>query len=227
MRIYGRDLLWCGGAGPAATRSLANFHCNFAPKLSTICIPKPWRCYAGRWCTWKRIPPTVKLRTQILKLCAQRPKRPEFSPPTSATTTAPTRRSTSCAMKLTRCTPSMDKTIASSDRIYARYWIETAYPLGDAAAIMAGEQSTGTFVRVPGETDELRERYAARVEQIVELGTVDSPTLAGSGLPKKHIGPVVRRAAEVTLTLHFENMGLALPNLLATVAGNLLELKPF
>ena len=53
-----------------------------------------------------------------------------------------------------------------TERIYARYWIETAYPLDDAAAIMAGEQSTGTFVRVPGETDELRERYAARVEQI-------------------------------------------------------------
>ena len=121
----------------------------------------------------------------------------------------------------------MDKTSASSDRIHARYWIETAFPLDDAAAIMAGEQSTGTFVRVPGETDELRERYAARVEQIVELGTVDSPSLAGSGLPKKHTGPVVRRTAEVTLSWPIENMGPSLPNLLATVAGNLFELKPF
>jgi ribulose-bisphosphate carboxylase large chain len=121
----------------------------------------------------------------------------------------------------------MDKTSTSSDRIYARYWIETAYPLGGAAAIMAGEQSTGTFVRVPGETDELRERYAARVEQIAELGAVDSPSLAGSGLPKKHTGPVVRRTAEVTLSWPIENMGPSLPNLLATVAGNLFELKPF
>ena len=31
---------------------------------------------------------------------------------------------------------------------------------------MAGEQSTGTFIRVPGETSELRARFAARVEQI-------------------------------------------------------------
>ena len=121
----------------------------------------------------------------------------------------------------------MDKTSASSDRIYARYWIETAFPLDDAAAIMAGEQSTGTFVRVPGETDELRERYAARVEQIVELGTVDSPSLAGSGLPKKQTGPAVRRTAEVTLSWPIENMGPSLPNLLSTVAGNLFELKPF
>jgi ribulose-bisphosphate carboxylase large chain len=115
----------------------------------------------------------------------------------------------------------------TSNRIKARYWIETAYPLDDAAVIMAGEQSTGTFVRVPGETNELRERYAARVEEVNELGTVDAPSLSGSGLPKKHSGPVVRRTAEVTLSWPIENMGPSLPNLLATVAGNLFELKPF
>jgi ribulose-bisphosphate carboxylase large chain len=114
-----------------------------------------------------------------------------------------------------------------NDRIQARYWIETAYPLAEAAAIMAGEQSTGTFVRVPGETDELRERYAARVERIEELGTVDAPSLAGSGLPKRHTGPTVRRTAEVTLSWPLANMGPSLPNLMATVAGNLFELKPF
>ncbi|MGB7264982.1 MAG: ribulose-bisphosphate carboxylase large subunit family protein [Terracidiphilus sp.] len=114
-----------------------------------------------------------------------------------------------------------------TDRIYARYWIETAFPLDDAAATMAGEQSTGTFVRVPGETDELRERYAARVERIQELGIVDTPSLPGSGLPKKSTSPEVRRTAEVTLSWSIENMGPSLPNLLATVAGNLFELKPF
>jgi ribulose-bisphosphate carboxylase large chain len=114
-----------------------------------------------------------------------------------------------------------------TERIQARYWIETAFPLEAAAATMAGEQSTGTFVRVPGETDELRERYAARVEKIEELGAVDAPSLSGSGLPKKLAGPVVRRTAEVTLSWPIENMGPSLPNLLATVAGNLFELKPF
>ncbi len=112
-------------------------------------------------------------------------------------------------------------------RIEARYWIETAYPLADAAAIMAGEQSTGTFVRVPGETDELRENHAARVEKIEELGAVDEPSLPGSGLPKGHTGPAVRRTAHVTLSWPITNMGPSLPNLLATVAGNLFELKPF
>jgi ribulose-bisphosphate carboxylase large chain len=112
-------------------------------------------------------------------------------------------------------------------RVEARYWIETAYALEDAAAIMAGEQSTGTFIRVPGETDELRERYAARVEAIKELDTVAGPSLSGAGMPKKSSPPPVWRTAEVTLSWPLDNMGPSLPNLMATVAGNLYELKPF
>jgi hypothetical protein len=42
---------------------------------------------------------------------------------------------------------------------------------------MAGEQSSGTFVPVPGETPELRERSAARVESITELEPAHSPAL--------------------------------------------------
>lgn len=114
-----------------------------------------------------------------------------------------------------------------TDRIHARYWIETAFPLADAAAIMAGEQSTGTFIRVPGETDELRERYAARVEKITELGIVERPSLPGSGLPKGAAADAKRRAAEVELSWPLANMGPSLPNLMAAVAGNLSELRPF
>jgi ribulose-bisphosphate carboxylase large chain len=114
-----------------------------------------------------------------------------------------------------------------SDRIYASYWIETAFPLQQAAEIMAGEQSTGTFVRVPGETDELRERHAARVESIRECGAADSPSLPGAGLPKGLAGVPVYRRAEVKLSWPLINMGPSLPNLLATVAGNLSELKAF
>ena len=110
-------------------------------------------------------------------------------------------------------------------RILASYWIETAYPLEDAAASMAGEQSTGTFVRVPGETDELREAHAARVEDIVELGDVEAASLPGSGSPQNGDGR--RRAARVTLSWPIANFGPSLPNLLATVAGNLSELKAF
>ena len=114
-----------------------------------------------------------------------------------------------------------------TDRISARYWIETAFPLEDAAAVMAGEQSTGTFIRVPGETDALRERHAARVEAIAGLDSTAAPSLPGAGLPKGLTGTPVYRRAEVTLSWPLSNMGPSLPNLLATVAGNLYELKPF
>lgn len=115
--------------------------------------------------------------------------------------------------------------MSEAGRIYATYWIETAFPLEAAAATMAGEQSTGTFLRVPGETDELRERYAARVESIVEGEPAVEPGLPGSGVPKGWDG--VRRTAVVRLSWPLENIGASLPNLLATVAGNLSELKAF
>ena len=50
-----------------------------------------------------------------------------------------------------------------TDRIEADYLLETPIDPRRAAEIMAGEQSSGTFVAVPGETPELKERSAARV----------------------------------------------------------------
>ncbi len=113
----------------------------------------------------------------------------------------------------------------SEARVTATYEIETAFPLEAAAATMAGEQSTGTFVRVPGETDELREAHAARVEELVELGEVAAPSLPGSGTPKNWDGK--HRRARVVLSWPMSNMGPSLPNLLATINGNLSELKAF
>lgn len=114
-----------------------------------------------------------------------------------------------------------------SNRIYARYWIETAFPLDEAAEVLAGEQSSGTFVKVPGETEELRERHAARVENISELPSVDVPSLPGAGMPKSSNGRPIYRRAEVLVSWPLENLGPSLPNLMATVAGNLFELKQF
>jgi ribulose-bisphosphate carboxylase large chain len=92
------------------------------------------------------------------------------------------------------------------ERIRASYEIVTALPAMHAAEIIAGEQSTGTFTRIPGETDGLRERHGARVESVSATG--DS-------------------ASVVELSWPLYNMGPSLPNLLATVAGNLWELKQF
>lgn len=114
----------------------------------------------------------------------------------------------------------------SDERILATYWIETPWPLEKAVEVMAGEQSCGTFIRVPGETDELRARYGARVERITERDAVDAPSLPGSRAPKDAGRPRYRRA-EVVLSFPLVNMGPSLPNLQATVAGNLFELSQF
>ncbi|GAG52316.1 unnamed protein product, partial [marine sediment metagenome] len=66
----------------------------------------------------------------------------------------------------------MSDTMADPIRIEADYLIETAHAPMKAAEIMAGEQSSGTFVALPGETPELKARAAARVEKLEILETV-------------------------------------------------------
>ncbi|WP_377810221.1 ribulose-bisphosphate carboxylase large subunit family protein [Azospirillum sp. A29] len=118
----------------------------------------------------------------------------------------------------------------SAHRITATYRIETACPLMEAIETMAGEQSTGTFIRLPGETDAMRDAYGAHIEQVTELEPVGSPSLPGAGSPRDGAaagGTPLWRRAEVVLSWSLENCGPSLPNLLATVAGNLFELRPF
>ena len=107
------------------------------------------------------------------------------------------------------------------ERIRARYLIETADDLRRAVEVMAGEQSSGTFVALPGETPELKERYGARIEARELVEEVAEPSLPGA-----KPGPVYRRAL-VELSWPIANLGPSLPNLVATVTGNLFELKSF
>lgn len=111
----------------------------------------------------------------------------------------------------------------SEERVSADYLIETAFDQRAAAEAMAGEQSSGTFVSVPGETPELKARAGARVERLEELETVASPSLPGA---RREEGAPIRTAL-VTLSWPLGNFGASLPNLLATVAGNLFELAQF
>src|SRR5689334_20691232 len=108
----------------------------------------------------------------------------------------------------------------SANRIYARYLVETPDGVLPVAEIMAGEQSSGTFVAVPLETENLKQRAGATVESIAPLDDTRIPSLPGAS-----VGPVYHRA-EVELSWPFENCGASLPNLLSMVAGNLFELKP-
>jgi ribulose-bisphosphate carboxylase large chain len=113
--------------------------------------------------------------------------------------------------------------MTSPERIEADYLLETAYDPRRAAEAMAGEQSSGTFVAIPGETPELKARAAARVEALRILDDeVREPSLPFAAAPKD--APATWRRAHVTLSWPLDNLGPSLPNLLATVAGNLFEL---
>ena len=112
-----------------------------------------------------------------------------------------------------------------TSRIEADYLLETPADPRRVAELMAGEQSSGTFVAIPGETAELKARVAAQVTRFEVL----DESAASPSLPSAHLnvdsGTRFRRA-HVTLSWPLDTLGPSLPDLLATVAGNLFELKP-
>ena len=110
-----------------------------------------------------------------------------------------------------------------SQRIIATYEIETSYNLQQAVAVMAGEQSAGTFVKTP----ELLARHGATVEHITELEVVDSPALPCQQLARGTQPTDIIRRAEVVIGYPYENVGPSLTALMTTVSGNLYELAQF
>jgi ribulose-bisphosphate carboxylase large chain len=111
------------------------------------------------------------------------------------------------------------------DRVLATYLLETPHALEHAAAVIAGEQSSGTFVSIPGETSELKERFSAKVLRIEPLDTVAAPSLPGSKPPRSTGGRIEYRRGRVVISFPLHNFGPSIPSLLATVAGNLYELQ--
>ena len=107
------------------------------------------------------------------------------------------------------------------ERLFATYLIETPLTVEQAAAVLAGEQSSGTFVAVPGETEELKQRFAASVEKITPLEMVATPSLPGG----RHASGFQR--AEIVVSWSVENFGFNLPALVSTIQGNLYELSQF
>ncbi|MBL7737955.1 MAG: ribulose-bisphosphate carboxylase large subunit family protein [Chitinophagaceae bacterium] len=108
------------------------------------------------------------------------------------------------------------------ERIIATYYIETPYAPEKAAAVLAGEQSSGTFVAVPGETEELKQRFAARVESVEVLETVNEPAIPGA-VSKE--GKYHRAIVKVSWSI--ENFGYNLPVMVSTLQGNLYEITQF
>lgn len=106
-----------------------------------------------------------------------------------------------------------------SERIHASYWLETGDDPRRAAEVIAGEQSSGTFLALPNETPALKERSGARIERLEVLEQVGQPSLPGG-----MVSSVYTRCL-LELSWPIENLGPSLPNLMATIAGNLFELR--
>ena len=92
-------------------------------------------------------------------------------------------------------------------RVGATYVLQTRMDPHRAAEIIAGEQSSGTFVPIPGEDAALKARALASYQI--------------HAMPEQADGTYL-----LELSWPLSNLGASLPNLLATVAGNLYELKP-
>ncbi|HZZ13629.1 MAG TPA: ribulose-bisphosphate carboxylase large subunit family protein [Paraburkholderia sp.] len=111
----------------------------------------------------------------------------------------------------------------ADDCLQADYLIETPLDPARVAEVMAGEQSSGTFVRVANESDALRARSRASVVRIEELEAAAQPSLPNAWLTRQGT-PGPWRRARITLSFPLANIEANLPTLAATVAGNLYDL---
>ncbi len=112
----------------------------------------------------------------------------------------------------------------SDDVIRLTYLIETA--TGDPhrlAAKIASDQSTGTFVPLPGETPELKARVAARVVDVRELHPLPHPSF-----PQERVeGLAVYRRAEAVIDFPLQAVGTDLSALMTIAIGGVYAIKGF
>jgi ribulose-bisphosphate carboxylase large chain len=102
--------------------------------------------------------------------------------------------------------------------IVLTYLLETPGSIEALAARIASDRSTGTFVPVPGETEELKNRVAARVLAIRPLGPAAVPSL-----PQEAPGPYNR--AEADIGFPFEAIGTDLSALMTIAIGGAYSIR--
>jgi 3-oxoisoapionate-4-phosphate decarboxylase len=100
------------------------------------------------------------------------------------------------------------------------YLIETAGSPEKLAAKIASDQSTGTFVPLPGETEELKDRVAARVVALRPLPSSSVPSY-----PSEDSGPFHR--AEADIAFPFDAIGTDLAGLMTIAIGGVYSIKGF
>jgi ribulose-bisphosphate carboxylase large chain len=119
--------------------------------------------------------------------------------------------------------PSWQAEAATRAELRATYLVESCEPIERVAEVIAGEQSSGTFLRLAGETDELKERARARVARIEHLPGVKRPALHSAYARRRGLSGRLYRG-RIELAFPVSNIGANLPTLMATVAGTLFEL---
>ena len=67
----------------------------------------------------------------------------------------------------------------------ARYLVESSVAAEQVAQVIVGEQSSGTFLSLPGETDALKQRSRARVVRIDTLPPTVAPSLASACVERR------------------------------------------
>ncbi|MEZ2218702.1 3-oxo-isoapionate-4-phosphate decarboxylase OiaX [Rhizobium sp. RCC_161_2] len=100
------------------------------------------------------------------------------------------------------------------------YRIETPGSIEAMADKIASDQSTGTFVPVPGETEELKSRVAARVLGIRQLEDAKRPTW-----PEVADGHGALRRADVDITFPLDAIGTDLSALMTIAIGGVFSIK--
>jgi ribulose 1,5-bisphosphate carboxylase large subunit-like protein len=100
------------------------------------------------------------------------------------------------------------------------YRIETPDSVEAMATKIASDQSTGTFVALPGETEELKARVAARVVAIRPLPPADHASFPDEG---GGAGPFNR--ADVDIDFPMDAVGTDLAALMTIAIGGVFSIK--
>ena len=104
--------------------------------------------------------------------------------------------------------------------IRVTYLIETPGDPEAIAAKIAADQSTGTFTELPGETEALRARHAARVESLTPLPDHDQPAIPqGAGIT----GPF--RRARATIAYPLDSIGTDIAALMTVTTGGVFAMR--
>jgi ribulose 1,5-bisphosphate carboxylase large subunit-like protein len=100
------------------------------------------------------------------------------------------------------------------------YRIETPGSVEAMATKIASDQSTGTFVALPGETEELKARVAARVVAIRPLPPTDR-----ASFPDEAGGATVFNRADVDIDFPMDAVGTDLSALMTIAIGGVFSIK--